>query len=77
MEHTGPFWTKRVKTVLDGTNWAHLISELATLKVTLALPLNLALLIAKYKCRFGPNKVYAAATAFCRQKGRKETAMFG
>ena len=42
MEHAGPFWTERVKTVLDGTNSAHLISESATLKATLALPLNLA-----------------------------------
>ena len=59
LEHAGPFWTKRVKTVLDGTKResfsldgtkrAHLISELATLKATLALPLNLALLKAKYK----------------------------
>ena len=32
MEHAGPFWTERVKTVLDATNWAHLISELAPLK---------------------------------------------
>ena len=45
--HAGPFWTERVKTVLDGTNSAHLISELATLKANLALPLNLALPIAK------------------------------
>ena len=48
----GPIWnmlfrTERVKTVLDGINSAHLISELATLKATLALPLNLALPIAK------------------------------
>ena len=47
LEHAVPFWTERVKTVLDGTNSAHLISELATLKATLALPLNLALPIAK------------------------------
>ena len=59
MEHAGPFWTERVKTVLDGTNSAHLISESATLKATLALPLNLALPIAKLKFRFGPNKVYS------------------
>ena len=31
----------------------------------------------RYKCRFGPNEVYAGATAFCSQKGRKETAVFG
>ena len=40
-------WTKIVKTVVDGTDRDHLISELVTLKATLALPLNLALLIAK------------------------------
>ena len=71
MEHAGPFRTERVKTVLDGTNSAHLISELAALKATLALPLNLALPIAKQKFRFGPNKVHAF------QKGRKETSVFG
>ena len=37
LEHAGPFWTERVKTVQDGTKWAHLISELATLKAILAL----------------------------------------
>lgn len=46
-DHAGPFWTERVKIVLDATNWAHLISELATLKATLELLLNLALSIAK------------------------------
>ena len=37
LEHAGPFWIERVKTVQDGTKWAHLISELATLKAILAL----------------------------------------
>ena len=70
----GPIWTERVKTVLDGTNSAHLISESATLKATLALPLNLALPIANSDLA---QQGLLRATAFCRQKGRKETAVFG
>ena len=71
MEHAGPFWTERVKTVLDGTNSAHLISESATLKATLALPLNLALPIAKLKFRFGPNKVYSKRPPFAVKRGAR------
>ena len=71
MEHAGPFWTERVKTVLDGTNSAHLISESATLKATLALPLNLALPIAKLKFRFGPNKVYSERPPFAVKRGAR------
>ena len=33
--------------IVDGTDWNNLISELVTLKATLALPLDLALPIAK------------------------------
>ena len=33
--------------MVDGTDWNNLISELVTLKATLALPLDLALPIAK------------------------------
>ena len=51
----GPIWnmlgrldrTEVIKTVLDGTDWPHLISELATLKATWALPLSLTCPIAK------------------------------
>ena len=71
LEHAGPFWTERVKTVLDGTNSAHLISESATLKATLALPLNLALPIAKLKFRFGPNKVYSERQPFAVKRGTR------
>ena len=71
VEHAAPFWTERVKTVLDGTNSAHLISELATLKATLALPLNLALPIAKLKFRFGPNKVYSERPPFAVKRGAR------
>ena len=81
MEHAGPFWTERVKTVLDGTNSAHLISESATLKATLALPLNLALPIAKLKFRFGPNKVYSKRPPFAVKRGARRqghpTTVFG
>ena len=80
MEHAGPFWTERVKTVLDGTNSAHLISESATLKATLALPLNLALPIeldSQIKIPIWPQQGLLGVTAFCRQKGRKETAVLG
>ena len=75
MEHAGPFWTERVKTVLDGTNSAHLISELATLKATLALPVNF-LLYSQIKILIWPQQGLYGATVFCRQKGRKETAVF-
>ena len=71
MEHAGPFWTERVKIVLDGTNSAHLISESATVKATLALPLNLALPIAKLKFRFGPNKVYSERPPFGVKRQRR------
>ena len=57
MEHAGSFWTERVKTVLDGTNSAHLISELATLKATLALPgVNLALPMANKNSDLAPTR---------------------
>ena len=40
-------WTEIAKTVVDGTDREHLISELVTLNATSALPLNLALPIVK------------------------------
>ena len=77
----GPIWntldhldrTEVIKTVLDGTDWAHLFFELATHVGTSS---QFDLSDSQIKMRFDPNKVYVA-TVFSRQNGHKETEVFG
>ena len=63
------FWTERVKTVLDGTNWANLISELATQKATSALPLNLAPSHSQIKMLIWPQQGLCRSDRLLSSKG--------